>query len=242
MRYHLEYKIYHKNGLILEKEGKIFKLTDFDSEHYGYAVSDGKINVVCEERNGFFVLFYDTEEGIKQETLLCSRRNIFQNREINIEVLEKDLYLFFSAYYKQKKIILFYRKLYPVRVLDVCDNQPFQTLAINDGKILVLYQKNGVLGYRVVSGEVSGNFTPVDAKNSVKMFFWQNNVWLLALEEQYILYQVTQKKRYTLPLVFYQKPFLLFLDNKIEIRYRFQHKSIIYEWHDGVINFLREEY
>lgn len=187
------------------------------------------------------VLFYDTDDKAGTETLLCSKNKTFQNREIRIEVSEDTLCLFFSAYYKHKKLILYYKKTHPVRVFDFCDDLPFHTLLLENGEVFVLYQKNEILGYRMLTDDYYTKFVPLDAKNPLKLFLSEKNIWLLTLEEQYVLYNLTELKKYPLPLVFHKKPFLYFRGNKIEIKYRFQHKNIIYMLEDDKITFLREE-
>lgn len=227
--------------MILEKNGIYERLTDFPCQYYGYRVFQDKIQIVYEEKDGSFVLFCDMGDHTETETFLCSKEKTFQNREIRLEGANDTLYLFFSAYYKHKKFILLYKKSYPVRIFDTCDDMPFHTLQLENGDIFVLYQKKKTLGYSILRDDDYTKFVPVDAKNPLKLFLYQNNIWLLTLEEQYILYNLTQKKQYFLPLVFHKKPFLYFYDSKIEIRYRFLHKNIIYILEEDSIKFLREE-
>ena len=236
----MKYPLGQHNGLILEKDGEAFRLTDYFCEHYGYAAFGGCIKVVYEEKDGALILCNCTQCGIKKEILLCSRKHTFQNREIRLEEWKDSLYLFFSAIYKQKKMILVYRKAVPVRIFDACDAQPFQTLSLDDG-IIVLYQKGGQWGYSILKEDNVRPFQPIAATNPVKLFFHQTSIWLLCFEKRYVLYNLSQNKSYPLPLVFYKKPFLTFLENAIEIRYRFQHKNIVYLLKDGEINFLCEE-
>ncbi|MBQ7950940.1 MAG: hypothetical protein IJ278_04395 [Clostridia bacterium] len=235
------FRIYRKDGLYLEQDGKTICITDACLKHYGYTSNDHEIILCYEEHDGSVMQKKVNDELVSTEIILCSKNKKFQNRELYIECPEKELYLFFSSYYKGKKMILYYRKAQPVRVFDFCDDVPFQTLRLQNGSILVLYQKGGTLGYSLLSDDCFSNFFPVAAKNPIKIFEWHKKLYLLTLEEQYILYNLTENKRYPLPLVFHKKPTLFFQESCIELRYRFYHKHVIYALINEEILFLREE-
>ena len=235
------FRIYRNDGLYLEQNGKTIYLTDACPKYYGYASNDHGIFVCYEENDGTIVQKQIIKELVSSEIILYSKNKKFQNREIYVECPDQELCLFFSSFYKGKKLILYYRKTYPVRVFDFCDHVPFQTLLLQDGAVLVMYQKRGKLGYSLLSGDYFSDLLPINANNPIKIFEWQKKLYLLTLEEQYILYNITENKRYPLPLVYRRKPQLLFLKHCIEIRYRFYHKNVIYGLVDEKIIFLREE-
>ncbi len=235
------FRIYRNDGLYLEKNGEIICLTDACPEYYGYTSNGSEIIVCYEEKDGAIIQKQVNNRLVSSETILYSKHKTFQNREIYIECPEKELCLFFSSFYKGKRMILYYRKSHPVRVFDFCDDVPFQTLLLQNGSVLVMYQKRGVLGYSLLSGDCFSKFIPTTAKHPIKIFEWQKKLYLLTLEEQYILYNITENKRYPLPLVYRKKPQLLFMENYIEFRYRFYHKNVIYHLVEGEIIFLREE-
>lgn len=236
-----EYQISNVGGLIVESDCIKLHLTDFPCPQFGYTYSDGKLTVVYEETDGSLVCALE-KNGFQKEPILLSKRQIYTKKEIRIEYIGKELHLFFSSYYKGKKLILHYQKSQGLHVFDCCDDASFQTLLRFDGSILVLYQKGGEWGCNSVSEGLFGEFWKIGIKHPVKLLELLGEVYLLYGEKGYFLYRFQTNEHIRLPLVEYKKPFIYEEDGGIYVKYRWKHRTVYYQITDGKAVFLKEIY
>lgn len=236
-----DYTLHQADGLVLENNSSCYQITDFSRQYFGCAVNRGQVIIVYEEYDGSLMLVTEIPNGFKKEPLLMTKSKKFNNRKISLEVVQDEFYVFFSARYKQKNMILYCRN-HQVRIFDFCDDKPFQTMLRNNGKIVVLYEKRGVVGYSILVLDGYSKFIPLNAKNPIKLFEWKNALYLLTQEDRYYLYELEQSKKHPLPLVYNRKPYLDWQEDSLYIRYRFLHKHVIYKLEDDEIIFVREEY
>ncbi len=233
--------MHQTGGLVLENSSNRYQITDFSCQYFGCAVNRGQVIIVYEEKDGSLMLVTETPKGFEKEPLLISKSKKFCNRKISFEVVRGELFLFFSARYKQKNMILYYRNR-QVRIFDFCDDKPFQTILRQNGEIVVLYEKGGVVGLGTLVLNDYSKFIPLNVRNPLKLFEWKNFLYLLTQEDRYYLYELEQSKKHPLPLVYNRKPYLDWQDDELYIRYRFLHKNVIYKLEDDEIVFVREEY
>lgn len=235
------YQINRKHGLSVQGEEGEFQITDYSLEHFGYTISNEKFICIYEEQDGTLMEVHIEKDTIQKQPLLYSRKAAFQNRVIFLEAPNGELCLFFSAQYKRKHFILYYRKRHGVRIFDWCDCDLFQTILRNNGEIVVLYEKQKRFCYRTLIEDFTTNFVPLEFANPVKLFEWNEILYVLTFENRYCLYDITHQKKYELPLEYHQKPYLFCQDGHIYILYRYFHKKVIYIFQNNQIVFYKEE-
>lgn len=198
--------------------------------------------MVYENFDGSLVKVTESTSGFDKTIVLCNTKRYFHNREIRVEVLDNKLYIYFTTSYKKKKMILFLGENLSPYIFDYLDEKRFLTLATGKNEIILCYKKYGIYGYRIQTVHGIGKFTPMPITNPLKLLEFDAKIYCLYQEKSYFLYNLTDKKKISLPLVFYKKPFLYESDGYIYVRYRFYQKNIIYRLEENEIVFYEESY
>jgi hypothetical protein len=233
--------IYVNNGLYIKENDKktAVKLSDDICESFALTSFDNIIFVVYEDIYGNIVKITIDGEAISKDILLYSKFEKHTNKSIYTYFLNNRLITIFSTFYKEKSAIAIYDDYRGACIFDICDEFDFLSIQKNDN-IVVVYKKNGMLGFSKILKEGYSSFKAIDTLNPLELFVF-DSIYLLSKEENYILTDIKNNIKYHLPIVFGVRPLLYYENNTIYLSYKNNKRKTIYKIENKKIVFFKEE-